>query len=145
MSRAPESLRILAQRLIVYEAEEDRYAATAPVVFMVCEKLRPHLATLMGKAGYRALLARALAQASAEVIWLRAVHIKADGSLEGLNELVTQVDPKEFMEGRVVLLARLLGLLVAFIGEHLTLQMVQDVWPRLSLKGWRFEGDNDEK
>ena len=36
-------------------------------VFLVCEKLRPHLAMLMGNAGFRALLSRALALAKAEV------------------------------------------------------------------------------
>ena len=51
-----------------------------------------------------------------EVPWLRAVKVKTDGSLEGLNALEAQVDPKEFSEDSVVLIAQLLGLLAAFIG-----------------------------
>ena len=61
------------------------------------------------------------------------MHVKADGSLEGLDELGAQVDPDEIFEGCVVLLAQLLGLLVAFIGENLTLRLVREVWPKLSL------------
>ena len=49
------------------------------------------------------------------------MHVKADGSLEGVEEHHAQLDPDELFEGRVVLLAQLLGLLVAFIGENLTL------------------------
>ena len=72
--------------------------------------------------------------------------MKSDGALEGLNELHAQVATDEFMEGRVVLLAQLLGLLVAFIGEKLMLQMVRDVWPELLLKDLDFnKGRPNEK
>ena len=92
-----------------------------------------HLATLLGDLGFRALLSRALALANADVPWLRAVHVNAEGSFEGLDALDTQVEPDEIFEGCVVLLAQLLGLLVAFIGEDLTLRLVREVWPKLPL------------
>jgi len=91
------------------------------------------MVTLMGNGGFRALLSRSLAVANAEVHWLRALHIKADGSLEGLEALHAQLDPDDFLEGRVVLLAQVLGLLVAFIGEKLTLRLVREVWPKVPL------------
>ena len=140
-------MRDFAKRLIAYETGGNKSSGTkTPAAFHVCEKLRPHLATLMGNAGFRALLSRALALASAEVPWLRAVHVKADGSLEGLEELHAQLDPEEFAEGRVVLLAQLLGLLVAFIGEDLTLRLVREVWPKLPLNDLDFgKGDKNEK
>src|ERR1019366_9458164 len=118
-----------------------------PAAFLVGERLRPHLARLMGKVGFRELLSRALALANAEVPWLRAVHVKADGSLEGLDELGAQVDPDEIFEGRVVLLAQLLGLLVAFIGEKLTLRLVREGWPKLSLNNLNYgtEGKNEKE
>jgi len=59
--------------------------------------------------------------------------------LEGLEELQAQVDPEEMAEGSVVLVAQLLALLVAFIGENLTLQMVREVWPKLSLNDLDFD------
>jgi hypothetical protein len=140
-------MRDFAARLIAYETTKNRSSETKPsAAFLVDEKLRPHLATLMGNVGFRALLSRALMLTNAEVPWLRSVHVKADGSLEGLDELDAQVDPKEIFEGRVVLLAQLLGLLVAFIGEDLTLRLVREVWPKLSLNDLNFgKGDNDEK
>ena len=139
MSRATPQMRNFAKRLIADEARGNKPSATkAPADFRACEKLRPHLATLMGNAGFRALLSRALALAQAEVPWLRAVHVKADGSLEGVEELHAQLDPDELFEGRVVLLAQLLGLLVAFIGENLTLRLVREVWPKVRARRFGF-------
>jgi hypothetical protein len=52
----------------------------------------------------------------------------------------------DIFEGRVVLLAQLLGLLVAFIGEDLTLRLVREVWPKLSLNNLDFgKGYKNEK
>jgi hypothetical protein len=140
-------MRDFAERLIAYETRGNKSSETkTPVAFLIDEKLRPHLATLMGKVGFRALLSRALVLTNAEVPWLRALHVNADSSLEGLDELDAQVDPKEIFEGRVVLLAQLLGLLVAFIGENLTLGLVREVWPKLSLNDFDFgKGYKNEK
>ena len=132
-------MRDFAERLIAYETRGNKSSETkTSSPFLVGEKLRPQLATLMGSVGFRALLSRALMLTNAEVPWLRSVHVKADGSLEGLDELDAQVDPKEIFEGRVVLLAQLLGLLVAFIGESLTLRLVREVWPKLSINDLNY-------
>src|SRR5476651_184742 len=134
MSRATPKMRDFAERLIAYETEGSKSSETkAPTAFLVSERLRPHLARLMGKVGFRELLSRALVLANAEVPWLRAVRVKADGSFEGLDELGAQVGPDEIFEGRVVLLAQLLGLLTAFIGENLTSRLVREVWPKVPL------------
>src|SRR5450759_419446 len=147
MSRATPQMRDLSQCLIAYETRGNKSSETkSPAACLVGEKLRPHLAALLGNVGFRALLSRALALANTDVPWLRAVHVKADGSFEGLGELATQVDPDEIFEGCVVLLAQLLGLLVAFIGENLTLRLVREVWPKLSLNNLDFgKGDKNEK
>ena len=138
-------MRDFAERLIAFETRGNKSAEKAMVACLISEKLRPHLATLMGSVGFRALLSRALALANAEVPWLRAVHVNADGSLEGLDELGAQVDPDEIFEGCVALLAQLLGLLVAFIGEDLTLRLVREVWPKLSLNNLDAgKGDKNE-
>jgi len=147
MSRATPKARDFAERLIAYETRENRSSETKiPAACFVGEKLRPQLATLMGNVGFRALLSRALALANAEVPWLVAVHVNADGSFEGLDKLGAQVDPDEIFEVCVVLLAQLLGLLVAFIGEELTLRLVLEVWPKLPLKQLDFgRGSKNEK
>ncbi|HEU6448477.1 MAG TPA: hypothetical protein VFV23_08575 [Verrucomicrobiae bacterium] len=140
MSRATPKMRNFARRLIACETMGKKSSATKPLAaFLVIEKLLPHLTTLMGNAGFRALLSRALALAGAEVPWLRSLHVKADGSLDGLEELETKVEMKKIAGGGVVLVAGLLGLLVAFIGEKLTLQMVREVWPKLSPNDLNFD------
>ena len=135
MSRASPQHRDFAKRLVAYEARGNKSpeAETPTAVFSVIDKLRPQLAALMGTVGFRALASRALALANEEVPWLRAVHVKADGSFEGLHELAKQVTPDKIFEGKIVLLAQLFGLLAAFIGEDLTLQLVREVWPKLPL------------
>ena len=139
-------MRDLSQGLIAYETGENKFSETkTPAACRVGEKLRPHLVTFMGNIGFRALLSRALALANAEVSWLSAVHVKADGSLGGLEELHAQLDPVDFFEGIVVLLAQLLGLLVAFIGENLTVSLVREVWPKVSLNDLDLDSGNGIK
>jgi len=127
-------MRSFAKRLMTLETSgKNPSELKASADFSVSDKLRPSLATLMGAGGFRALLSRALVLASAEVSWLRGVQVNADGTLDGLEDLHAQLDPAEFFEGRVVLLAQLLGLLAAFVGEDLALRLVKDVWPKLSI------------
>ena len=73
--------------------------------------------------------------AGAEIHWLRGLKINADGSLENLEE---KMDARAFSEGEVILAARLLGLLITFIGPALTLRLVQDVWPKATLDDLNF-------
>ena len=49
--------------------------------------------------------------------------------MKGLDELGPQRDKDIAKEGGAILIAQLLGLLLTFIGEGLTLRLVQDVWP----------------
>ena len=129
-------MRSFAAHLMVHEARRSEPSEVAS--FHVVDKLRPHLAALMGNGGFRALLARALVLAGAEVSWLRAVHVRVDGTLEGVEAIRAQLDPTEFLEGRIVLLAQLLGLLVAFIGPSLTSRLMGEIWPQVALKNMDF-------
>ena len=138
-------MRDFASRLMAYETTGNQ---SSPAAFRVCEKLRPQLANLMGNAGFHALLARALALANPHVPWLHAVRLKADGSLQGLDEPQPPVEPEKMDEGGVVLVSQLLSLLVAFIGEDLTLRMVREVWHKVPpndlnlAKGGKNEKEN---
>ena len=134
MSRATPQMRELAKRLIKLEAKviESRQSQGAPA-YLVVEKLRPHLSNIMGNAGFRALLSRSLALTKKEIPGLHTVQVNGDGALDGLNKLEIQDSPDDFLEGSVVLLAHLLGLLVVFIGESLTLRIMDGVWPNSSL------------
>lgn len=127
MSRAVPKLRTYAEKLIDDEMSRNASSKSNPAaVFVVIEKLSPQFSPLMGAAGFRALLLRALVLATAEVDWLGELHVGKDGSFEGLNELQTQPNPKEIVDGGIVLLARLLGLLVTLIGEDLTLRLLMN-------------------
>jgi len=131
----PES-RHLAQRLLAYEGvagENSKIPESAAL--RVCAKLRRPLITLAGVAGFRSLLSRALTLARAEAPSLSAVQIAADGSLKGLDELEPQIDKEQAKDGGVILIAKLIGLLLTFIGEGLTLRLVQDVWPEAAFDG----------
>jgi len=140
-------MRSFAKHLIVSDALASRLSeADRAAAFPVTDTLRPYLTMLMGKGGVRALLARALVLATVEVSWLRAVHVNADGDLEGLAAVGSVLDPTDFLEGRVVLLAQLLGLLVAFIGPGLTSRLVGEFWPQIPFQDRDFgKEQRDEK
>jgi hypothetical protein len=131
MNRTTLKMRDFAGLLVAHDAREAGTSGAPSDSFSVPEKLRPQLTTLMGDGGYRALLLRALAMAIAEVPPLQAAHVAADGRLEGFDALETGIDQEAIAEGRVIVVAQLIGLLVAFIGEKLTLQLVREVWPKL--------------
>jgi hypothetical protein len=131
-NRATPRLRSLAKSLLVHETSLKKSSAVkSPPVLHVAEKLHPHLANLMGNGGFRALLARALTLASAEVSWLRAVQVDARGTLEGLDVLHAQFAAADFAEVEFILLAELLTLLEALIGPALTSRLVGETWPQI--------------
>src|SRR5688572_4678892 len=112
MSPAPPSMRNFAQRILAHEARETRSSAKEPsAAFHVFTTLRPHLATLMGNAGSRALFSHAVALAHVEAPWLGAVQVTADGSLRAPDEPGAALDPRVQTESEEILLAQLLGLL----------------------------------
>ena len=131
----------LAESLVDCEANAavDPSDYEVPLPFRVCEKLRGSLAGLMGGYGFRAMLSRALVLASAEVSWLRTVATGANGTLEGLEEIKARVSSKHIVEGGIILVARLVGLLVDLIGIGLTRQLLREVWPNLPAKHLKME------
>ncbi len=144
MKQKISSVRKLAEHLIACEAGTINAGERSLPAEPVCNKLRPHLATLMGTTGFRALLARALARASVKVVALSAMHVTTTGGLERLSAPEGQgtLDPGK--EGSVVLIVELLSLLRAFIGINLTLQLVRDLWPELSINQLNFEPGDSE-
>ncbi len=115
----------LARRLIAFESTRKPSGGAAGVAMRACGALRGPLAKFVGEAGYRSLLSRALAIAKAEAPSLGPASVGPDGSLEGLEGLGRDQDA----DAGAVVVARLLGLLVTFIGEPLMLRLVLDAWP----------------
>ena len=123
-------MREFARHLLACEAASGQASEKkGQVVFCVCEKLRPPLRTLAGVEGFRSLLARALTLAKAEVPSLATVQVSSDGSLTGWDSVEAQQHLDEAGAGAELLLAQLLGLLITFIGEPLTLRLLQGIWP----------------
>ena len=149
MGKASPQLRRFAQRLLAHETFLRSKSSDAPgqATLQVIDELRSPLVNLMGMGGFRGLLSRAIALSGGEVRWLRAVHVKSDGTLTGFEEHAS-LGAGEFAEGKVVLLAHLLGTLVALIGVGLTLRLVLETWPKLSLgdlKPGNGEAHEEEK
>jgi len=101
----------------------------------VYEKLRQSLSAFAGVAAFESLAFRALTQAKSEAPSLWAVQIAADGSLQGLGEFEPQIDIDKDLagEGGTILIDRLLGLLLIFLGEALTLSLLRLAWPGAAL------------
>ncbi len=133
MATPSPTVHELAQRLLVVEAA-NRSATDAQVheAVRVCEKLRISLIRFAGSDGFTSLLRRSLALARAEVPSLDRVTVNPDCSMEGLKELTAEGDGG--VDAAVSLTAHLLGLLVTFIGEPLTLRIVRDAWPDAELE-----------
>lgn len=134
MTPTTPAIQDLARRLIAAEAARNTSEAPLSAV-RTCEKIRLPLVKLAGVAGFRSLMARALALATAELPWLHPVHVRSDGSLEGFDAATGDKDAAQAAEAGVVVVAQLLGLLVTFIGEPLTMSLVCDVWVDLPLDG----------
>jgi hypothetical protein len=134
MDKPSRATRELARRLLAVEAAS-KSAADAPSheAVRVCEKLRISLTRLAGSDGFTSLMRRAWALASVDFPSLQTVKPKADGSLEGLDALAVDAASGE-PEAAIAITAHLLGLLITFIGEPLTLQLVREAWPGASLK-----------
>ena len=140
----PLATRDLARRLLADEAAASKSSlSTESAVLLVYEKLRRSLCALAGVAGFRSLASRALTLAKVEAPSLSAMQVTADGALQELGEPESQIDQCQPDEGGVILLAQLLGLLITFIGETLTLRLVQDTWSDAGLDDFN-SGDGRE-
>jgi hypothetical protein len=135
MNAATPPTQNLARRLIALEAAHDPSDGLVGAAVRTCEKLRAMLAKLAGAAGFRSLMARAKALATVEIPWLDSVQVRADGALEGFDAASRQHGAVEGGEAAAVVVAHLLGLLVVFIGEPLTVQLLRDAWPDAPITG----------
>jgi hypothetical protein len=124
----------LARSLLAYETAAGKSSEpTEPAAVRVCAKLRGPLCALAGVAGYRSILARALTLARAEAPSLGALQVAADGNLQGIEKLASQIDSYRASEGDVLLTAQLLGLFLSLLGAAVTLQLVQGAFPNLTV------------
>ena len=133
MDTPSPAMRDLARRLLAVEAASPSAAdSRVHEAVRVCEKLRVSLTRFAGADGFTALLRRALALARAEVPALHGIAETANGSIEGLEGLAAHAR-NVGNDAAVAITAHLLGLLVTFVGEPLTLRLMREAWPEASL------------
>jgi len=136
MTTSPKT-RDLALCLLNYEAVSAKSSESMEsATLSVYEKLRQSLSVFAGVAAFESLAFRALTQAKSEAPSLWAVKVTEDGSLQGLGEDEPQIDMDKDLadkfpagDGGIVLIARLLGLLLIFLGEASTLSLLRNAWP----------------
>jgi len=131
MDAPSPSVRKLARRLLTLEATSESASSDARVheAVRVWYKLRVSLTRFAGSDSFASLLRRALALARAEIPSLKQVKIGPDCSIEGLEAL----SRNDATEAAAALTAHLLGLLITFIGQPLTLRLVREASPDASL------------
>lgn len=89
------------------------------------------LSRIAGQMGSRSLIARAVTVAHAGSPWRGSERITPEGVMEHLEKRLSAISSEERIAGEVAVVSSLLGLLHTFIGEQLTLQLIQDAWPHL--------------
>jgi hypothetical protein len=144
--KTPQKTRDLANRLLAYEAVAGK--TSEPVesaTLRVYRKLHQGLGEFAGVAAFQSLASRALALARAEAPSLSAARVATDGSLQGLGELEQQLDIDKDRpgEGGIILIDCLLGLLLIFLGETLTLSLLRAKWPEAALNDRNFENGRE--
>ena len=110
-------------------------------VLRTYEKLRHCLVSFAGVASFHSIAVRALVGAQVDVPSLCAVQITADGTLQGLSDVESQITIETDQAGSqqsgedppgedgAILIASILGLLLTFLGEALTLSLLRNAWP----------------
>lgn len=132
MDHPTSSLQELARRLVATSQ-----SAAVPHVHeavVVSERFRISLTKFAGADGYTSLMRRALTLASEDVPCLDRIKVGAGGRLEGFEQL--DAGPGSSVargECAVAITAHLLWLLDTFIGKPLTLKLVREAWPEVSL------------
>ena len=116
----------LARNLVASEADASTVSPqTESASVRVYERLRRQLGAPVGVGSFQALASRALALAKSESSQLGAVRIAANGDLRGLGEVEAQM--QEGGEAGIILIARLIGLFLTFLGEATTLRLIEDL------------------
>jgi hypothetical protein len=124
----PKKTRDLARSLVAYETDESATSLQAgPATVRVYERLRRQLGAPVGADGFQVLASRALALAKSESHRLGTVQITANGGLRGLSEVESEGGEDEDGAAGIILIAQLLGLFLAFLGETTTLRLIDDL------------------
>jgi hypothetical protein len=142
LDHASWELREVVKRIVDSEISNSR--PTSPVTFPSIEIMSQHLSVQIGPGSFRSLLARSLMRSTAEVPWLGALRVGAEGQLVGLSAARERYSAAEISKAEGVLLIHFLQLLVSFIGPTLVLKFCRQMWPQISFTYTAFRNaEND--
>jgi hypothetical protein len=119
------SLPALVRHLVTFEASQNQDGLIAASL-RVSHKLGSHLSRIIGREGLHTLVVRAVKLTARQMPTMNGVEVTEDGLLF-LPDGVRNLDAA----GVESLLEQTFGLLISFIGEDLTLRIVQESWPEL--------------
>jgi hypothetical protein len=130
----PPALTQLARQLLLHEADERlEPAALGDAIEHVYAKFRRRLVDLIGQTGFSALFSRALHLARRESAQLTAISVDAAApqQLLGAHEFAV-AHASDAAAAFTAIVAHFIWLLLTFIGEQLSIQLITDIWPQLA-------------
>jgi hypothetical protein len=92
------------------------------------------LSRLAGHVGSRSLITRAVALSQVEAPWTVSGRATHDSIMDHLEEQLKERPSEARTTAEVTVVTCLLILLHTFIGVRLTLQLIQEAWPKLDLQ-----------
>ena len=129
------TLALVAESLMAHECARvdanERAAATRTM-----GKIFAELVPLMGSAGVLALYARSAVHASARCKALDGLVFASDSidaAAEELERHFAAIPAADVVEAGTTLASSFLAVVSTFIGDHLTLQVLQNAWPMIGL------------
>ena len=128
-------IRDWARRLIASEVDADAHSEqTEFATLRAYEKLRRQLCAPIGADAFQALASRALSLAKSQFPRPSAVQLTANGGLRGFGEVEFQMDTDEDGEVGIILIAQLLGLFLALLGEAALVRLIESVPLQIDVK-----------
>ena len=130
-----DALPTALRQAILNGTAPGRSADVLVTVVRMTDELASYLATLIGQEGALALVRRSLALTRREHGWLAdalvgvATPALSDARVVAAAELESTDQVKQTT---VAFLVHLVNLLVGFIGERLTLQVLRQIWPEVA-------------
>jgi hypothetical protein len=130
MSSSSSSIRRFVRRTLVDATgvPSPDHAHLASAFDTLCDRLRRHLQPLFGTAAVTALFLRSVRVATSEFPWLGQIVSTEEACSAAQITTLGRLDMGTLEEGLAAVLAHNIGLLSAFVGEDLTLPLVQQAW-----------------
>ena len=126
---ASKRAQTIAHQLVQQGVPSGRSSPEGFPTFPIPDKLHESLSLLMGKAGTQALFSRALTLTKPDFPELVSVKVSDDGHLEGIAGVLPNTSHQQAVHIQTALVSHIIDLLCTFLGDTLTIRLLQDVSP----------------